>query len=78
MRLNQAGWLIEDLQRIAEGNGIEWRRPGHGGSHVIFGAAGVREIVSVPSKRPIKPIYVKQFLLLIDAAKEVKRNERKN
>ncbi len=63
---------------IAEGLGVEWRRPGHGGSHVIFGAAGVREIVSVPSKRPIKPIYVKQFLALIEAAKEAKRNERKD
>jgi hypothetical protein len=77
MRRNQAGWLIEDLQRIAEGNDVEWRRPGHGGSHVIFAAAGVREIVSVPSKRPIKPVYIKQFLTLIDAAKEVTKNERK-
>jgi len=72
MRRNQAGWLIEDLQRIAEGNDVEWRR-----SHVIFAAAGVREIVSVPSKRPIKPVYIKQFLTLIDAAKEVTKNERK-
>jgi hypothetical protein len=37
---------------------------------VIFGAPGVREIVSVPAKRPIKPVYVKYFLALIDAAEE--------
>jgi hypothetical protein len=43
------------------------RRPGRGGSHVIFSAPGVREIVSVPAKRPIKPVYVKQFVALIDA-----------
>jgi hypothetical protein len=56
MRGSQTGWRIEELQTVADDNGIEWRRPGRGGSHVIFGAAGVREIVSVPAKRPIKPV----------------------
>ena len=72
MRANQAGWRIEDLTGVAAGAGVEWRRPGRGGSHVIFSVSGVREIVSVPSKRPIKPVYVKQFLALIDAAKEAR------
>jgi hypothetical protein len=72
MRRNQSGWRIEDLQEVAEENGVEWRRPGRGGSHVIFGASGVREIVSVPAKRPIKPVYIKHFLALIDAAREVR------
>jgi hypothetical protein len=70
MRTNPSGWRIEDLLKVADENGVEWRRPGRGGSHVIFSAAGVREIVSVPAKRPIKPIYVKHFLMLIDTAKE--------
>ncbi len=78
MRRNQLGWRIEELQTVAEECGVEWRRPGRGGSHVIFGASGVREIVSVPAKRPIKPIYIKQFLALIDAAGELKQNERKD
>jgi HicA-like toxin of HicAB toxin-antitoxin system len=72
MRKNPIGWRIEELQAVAEENSVEWRRPGRGGSHVIFSAPGVREIVSVPSKRPIKPVYVKQFLKLIDAAGGVK------
>ena len=68
MRKNRMGWRIEELQAVAEENSVEWRRPGRGGSHAIFSAAGVREIVSVPAKRPIKPVYIKQFLALIDAA----------
>jgi hypothetical protein len=68
MRANQTGWHIEDLQTVAEENLVEWRRPGRGGSHVIFGASGVREIVSVPAKRPIKPVYIRRFVALIDAA----------
>jgi hypothetical protein len=66
------GWRIEDLLGAAERNGLEWRSPGRGGSHVIFSAPGVREILSVPAKRPIKPIYIKHFLMLVDAAEEVK------
>ena len=78
MRRVQAGWRIEDLQSVASENYVEWRRPGRGGSHVIFSAPGVREIVCVPAKRPIKPVYIKQFLTLVDAAIEVMQNERQD
>ena len=71
MRKSPVGWRIEELQMVAEASLVEWRRPGRGGSHVIFSASGVREIVSVPAGRPIKPIYIKQFLALIDAAAEI-------
>ena len=71
MRKSQVGWRIEELQVVAEANRVEWRMPGRGGSHVIFCAPGVREIVSVPARRPIKPVYIKQFLALIDAAGKV-------
>lgn len=72
MRKNPMGWRIEELQAVAEENSVEWRRPGRGGSHVIFTAPAVREIVSVPAKRPIKPVYVKQFVALIDAARGIR------
>ena len=78
MRRTQTGWRIDELQSVAEENGVGWRKPGHGGSHVIFIASGVREIVSVPAKRPIKPVYIRQFLALIDNAVEVKQDENKN
>ena len=55
------------MQAVAEQSFVEWRRPRRGGSHVIFSAPGVREIVSVPARRPIKPVYIRQFLALIDA-----------
>jgi len=67
----QLGWRIEDLQTVAKDKGLEWRRPGRGGSHVIFSAPGVSKLVSVPARRPIKPIYVQQFLALIKGASKV-------
>ena len=78
MRRIHTGWRIEELQSIAKENHVEWRHPGRGGSHVIFSAPGVREIVSVPAKRPIKPVYIKQFLALVDAATEVKQSARQD
>ena len=78
MRKRQLGWRIEDLQAVAEASAVEWRKPGRGGSHVIFSAQGVREIVSVPSKRPIKPVYIRQFVALIDAAGALTRKREDN
>jgi hypothetical protein len=75
MRKNPMGWRIEELQTVAEENLVWWRRPGGGGSHVIFGAPGVREIVSVPAKRPIKPVYIKRFLALIDSVGGIGKSE---
>ena len=75
MRKHLWGWRIEDLQVVAGASSVDWRRPGGGGSHVIFSAPGVREIVSVPSRRPIKPVYIRRFLALVDAALELKEGE---
>jgi hypothetical protein len=75
LRKNQIGWRIEELQSVAEEHFVEWRKPGPGGSHVIFSAPGVREIVSVPAKRPIKRVYIKHYLALIDAVGDIRTNE---
>ena len=43
---------------------------------MIFSAPGVREIVSAPAKRPIRPVYIKQFVALIDAAGDIGTKKR--
>ena len=64
MRNNPRDWRIESLETVAKRFGIVVRKPP--GSHVVFQHdASVLE-VSVPGHRPIKPVYVKQFLALID------------
>ena len=72
MRKHQIGWRIEDLQCVADEHFVAWRTPGRGGSHFIFSASGVREILSVPAKRPIKPVYIKRFVTLVDAARDIR------
>ena len=72
MRKHQIGWRIEELQSVAEEHFVDCAGPACGGSHVIFSAHGVREIVSVPATRPIKPVYIKHFLALIDAVGDIR------
>jgi hypothetical protein len=68
MRNNHRDWRIDDLLTVAERNGIEVRN--NGGSHHVFSAIGVAESLCVPAHRPVKPVYVKRFIAMIDAIKE--------
>lgn len=56
-------WRIEQMKTLADAFGIAYRQPG--GSHVIFRHAN-GAMLSVPAHRPIKPVYVKKFVRLIE------------
>jgi hypothetical protein len=64
MRTNLLNWNIGHFETIARHYDIEVRKTS--GSHVIFTHEQWVESLSVPSRRPIKPIYVKKFLKMID------------
>ncbi len=68
MRRHPLDWRIEQLQNVAHRLGMEVRCVG--GSHHVFSHARVAEVVSVPAHRPVKPIYVRQFVALCDKVKE--------
>ena len=63
MRNNPRDWRIEDLKTIANKVGLLYRQPGT--SHVTFRARAGR-MSTVPVKKPIKPIYIKLFVELVD------------
>ena len=67
MRHNPRDWRIDDLKMLARRNGIDWRQPGT--SHVTFSYPGLLP-VTIPAHKPIKPIYIKLFLELIDSMEE--------
>jgi predicted RNA binding protein YcfA (HicA-like mRNA interferase family) len=68
MRANPRDWRIADLERVAAAFGINLRKPG--GSHVYFTHPAVPEGVSVPAHRPIKPVYVRAFVRLVDRVRQ--------
>ncbi len=64
MRDNPRDWRIASLETIAKRLDIQVRKSG--GSHVVFMHKDSEIVVTVPAKRPIKPIYIDQFLALIN------------
>lgn len=66
MRNNPRDWRIEDLERVAGWLGMQMHRPSGGSSHVIFSHPSTGQVASVPDARPIKPLYVRNFLALVD------------
>lgn len=68
MRNNPRDWRIDDLLVVARRHGLEVRNSG--GSHHVF--SGGADSMCVPAHRPVKPVYVKQFIAMIDSIKERK------
>jgi hypothetical protein len=67
MRANpKADWRIEDCQVLARSHGVVWDSTG---SHVTFRSPGGGRI-TVPARRPIKPIYITLFVAFIDRLQE--------
>ena len=64
MRQNPRDWRIDDLEALALHFGMSVRKTG--GSHVIFCHSDLPEMLSVPARRPIKPVYVRRFVAMID------------
>ena len=63
MRNNPLDLRIEDLKVVAKKHGIKFRQ--HGTSHVGF-RHSVAGSLAVPAARPIKPVYVRQFVMFVD------------
>lgn len=55
---------MESLETVAARSGVVVRKTG--GSHFVFTHPDSELAVTVPFKRPIKPIYITQFLALLD------------
>ncbi len=64
MRRNPRDWRIEEVEAVAARFGFEARKPG--GSHVIFFHPASGRQFSVPATRPIKPVYIAAFIVLLD------------
>ena len=58
-----ASFTFEELRSVLLRLGFEQRTPG--GSHYTFSHPEVRSILTVPKRKPLKPIYVKKARALI-------------
>ena len=65
MRNNALDWQLAQLQTVARQHGIDWRHDGT--SHCVFVRSDGKTL-PVPARRPIKPIYIRKFLELVEGA----------
>lgn len=64
MRHNPNDWSMQDVLRLARHHGLEVRS--HGGSHHVFSHPLLATHLTIPARRPIKPLYIKSLVTLID------------
>jgi hypothetical protein len=68
MRRNPAGdWTIRDVETVCATHNIRCSPPSGGGSHYKISHASQREILTIPFRRPIKPVYIRRLVRFIDA-----------
>ncbi len=64
MRNNPRDWRLANLEAVAAAAGMNVRKSG--GSHVVFEHPDHGEALSVPARRPIKPVYVQRCVRFIE------------
>ena len=72
MRRNPASdWTIADVEAVCHECGLLFR-PGKGTSHCQIKHPAAREILTVPARRPIKPVYIRKLVRYIEAHGDVR------
>ena len=71
MKRNPAGdWIIRDVETICLEYGLLFR-PGRGTSHCHVKHPAALEILTIPARRPIKPVYIRKLVRYIEAHGDV-------
>jgi len=66
MRANpKADWQIVDVEKACREAGVACMKPS-GGSHFKIGNAGGGRRLTIPARRPIKPVYISLLVRFLD------------
>ena len=72
MRRNPAGdWTIRDVETLCREYLILCEPPRGGGSHYKVGHKMIAEKLTIPYKRPIKPVYIRKLVAFVEAVRAV-------
>jgi len=66
MKQNPKNVSFEELDKVLKKCGFERRNPGSGSSHYTYAHPQLMDILTVPKSRPVKAVYVKRALQLIE------------
>ena len=66
MRANPRDWSLADVERVCRATGLTCAPPRGGGSHYKISHPASPKILTMPFKRPIKPVYILALIALVD------------
>jgi hypothetical protein len=70
MRRNPAGdWTIREVETLCRQRGILSDPVRGGGSHNNIAHRMMAEILTVPYKRPIRPVYIRKLVAFVEAVR---------
>ncbi len=70
MRRNPRGdWTIQDVVAVCRDYDVLCEPARGGSSHYKVGHAGVAEKLTIPYKRPIKPVYIRKLVAFLDVVR---------
>ena len=74
MRANPRDWRIEDVETLCRAFGLDLDRPS-GGSHYGVSDPTQEHHVTVPFRRPVKPVYVRALVRYVDAVRAAREDQ---
>lgn len=66
---NPKDWDINEIETVAKRYGINFRKGK--GSHVVLDHPDWVELLTIPAHRPIKPVYVRKLIRLIEDIRQI-------
>jgi hypothetical protein len=70
----QGGFTLADVESVCRANGISCEAPKRG-SHYTISHPSQPKILTVPQKRPIKPVYIRMLVAYVLAVRAVSNDE---
>jgi hypothetical protein len=67
----RADWTIGDVEAVCREYGITCEASRGGSSHYKVFHAGIPGALTVPFKRPIKPVYIRQLVQFINQVRQL-------
>lgn len=64
----RGGWTVADVEAVCRQAGLRCSPPAGGGSHRKVSHPAVRDILTVPARRPIKPVCVRKLVRMVEEA----------
>ena len=68
----QGDWTIKDVETVCEQHGVSCKPPTGGGGHYKVSHPGIDHILTIPFKRPIKPVYIRLLVRFLEAVRRIK------